>query len=474
MTLSGSGVDPDAGVLTYQWIQTSGTPVTFSDTNVSNPSFNTINNSETLTFQLTVNDDAGQIATDTVNVVVTANVSPGSIQFSSSTYSVNENGSNAIITATRTSGVSGAVSVTYSTTDGVATENTDYTSVSGTLTWADGDSADKTFNIPINNDTEQEENETLSVNLAGITGGASLGSSSATLTIIDDDTSIMLVETLSLSAASYSVDETVGTLNIEIIRTGSVGAASVDFSTTDTSAISGIDYNSNVGTLRWVDGGSESKTIVLDIIDNSLFEGDKTFNIELSNAVGASLVTDVAIITIIEDEIELAPEPIVENQPPAASILIAPGDGRVGVEPGFVEFEWNTVIDPEGDEVTYLLEYCINADFTECDGTQTAQLKLQSSSMIAGLGGGLGIGIAMFGLIGATTRRQQLTRAIVFIIASMIISACGTNIPYLTADGTMIQNATNLQSNTMYYWKVTATDSNGLSSTSEVWEFKTL
>ena len=112
---------------------------------------------------------------------------PGSVQLSSATYSVNENGGTVTITAMRTGGSSGAASVSYATANGSATAGSDYTARSGTLTWADGDSANKTFTVPILDDSILEGNETFTVNLSGASG-ATLGSpSSATVTIVDNE-----------------------------------------------------------------------------------------------------------------------------------------------------------------------------------------------------------------------------------------------------------------------------------------------
>ena len=74
---------------------------------------------------------------------------PGTIALTSATYSVGEAGPTVTITATRTGGSDGAVSVDYATSDGTATAGSDYTAASGTLNWSDGDAANKTFNISI-------------------------------------------------------------------------------------------------------------------------------------------------------------------------------------------------------------------------------------------------------------------------------------------------------------------------------------
>ena len=72
----------------------------------------------------------------------------GSLQFSSATYSAIEGTDLTVtVTVTRTGGDDGAVSVDYTTSDGTATQPDDYATASGTLNWADSDSAAKTFTV---------------------------------------------------------------------------------------------------------------------------------------------------------------------------------------------------------------------------------------------------------------------------------------------------------------------------------------
>lgn len=112
---------------------------------------------------------------------------PGVVQLSSSTASVAEGAGNAIVTVNRVNGAVGAASVAFTTTSGTATAGSDFTAQTGTLTWADGDSAAKTITIPINADMLIEGNETFTLTLSNATG-ASLGTpSTITVTITDDD-----------------------------------------------------------------------------------------------------------------------------------------------------------------------------------------------------------------------------------------------------------------------------------------------
>ena len=103
----------------------------------------------------------------------------GTLQFSAATYSVSENAGNATVTVTRTGGSAGAVSVTFTASNGTATAPGDYSVISPTaVSFADGETA-KTVSISIIDDTTVEANETVNLALSTPTGGASLGSPSA-------------------------------------------------------------------------------------------------------------------------------------------------------------------------------------------------------------------------------------------------------------------------------------------------------
>lgn len=117
--------------------------------------------------------------------------SVGNIQFASATYNVDEDGGTVTNIVTRTGGSSGAVGVTYITADGTATNGVDYTAITNTLSWADGNTDNKQVIVTITNDGDIEDPETFTVTLSSPTGGASLGSpSTTTVTILDDETPV--------------------------------------------------------------------------------------------------------------------------------------------------------------------------------------------------------------------------------------------------------------------------------------------
>jgi hypothetical protein len=223
----------------------------------------------------------------------------GELRFSAATYSQGESGPQATITVLRENGSSGAASVRYATQAGSATVNEDFVSASGQLDWLDGDSAPKTFNVPIVDDSADEPDETVLLTLANASGATLAAPMSATLTIVDND--VAERTRLSFSATGYTIDELGGTVTISVRREGpNTGAVSVAYATYDGDAIAGEDYVATSGTLSWADGDSADKSFTVSIVNDALDEIDERFGIRLSNPQGADLgqVGTAAVIIV--------------------------------------------------------------------------------------------------------------------------------------------------------------------------------
>ena len=123
----------------------------------------------------------------------------GTLQLSSATYSTSEGAGSVTITVTRTGGSSGAVSVDYATADNTATAPSDYAATSGTLNWADGDTASKTFSVSIVDDSTLELTEAFNVTLSNAST-ATLGSTNSASVSITDNDSIPITGTVSAPA----------------------------------------------------------------------------------------------------------------------------------------------------------------------------------------------------------------------------------------------------------------------------------
>src|SRR5437588_412501 len=106
-------------------------------------------------------------------VIVKADMSSGlgpkTLQFNQSSYVVTEASTSVTITVNRLGDASGAATVDYATSDGTATERSDYITARGTLRFAPGETS-KSFVVLINDDSFVEGTETFNVTLSNPTG----------------------------------------------------------------------------------------------------------------------------------------------------------------------------------------------------------------------------------------------------------------------------------------------------------------
>jgi len=240
----------------------------------------------------------GEPSTATVNI---ADDDVIEIVFSAASFAADEGDGNATITAWRTGATNGAVTADFATTGGTATAGSDYTDVSGTLSWADGDIAPKTFDVPLLEDGNGENDETVLLALSAPTGGATIGApGTATLTIEDNDGT-----SLQFTTASFNVGEWQGDVIITVERVGgdTSGIATIDYATSNGTAVAGEDYVATSGTLSWADGNTDDKTFSVMILDDGVLEGSESLTVTLTNPTGnATLGSPVAATIAITDD----------------------------------------------------------------------------------------------------------------------------------------------------------------------------
>jgi len=105
------------------------------------------------------------------------------------------------------------------------------------------------------------------------------------------------------SAASYSANESAGSVTITVTRSGNTAiTSSVQYATANGTAASGSDYNAASGTLTFAPGES-AKSFNLVIINDTVKETTETFNVVLSNASNANLGTPgITTVSILDDD----------------------------------------------------------------------------------------------------------------------------------------------------------------------------
>ena len=125
---------------------------------------------------------SGTFQVDNVEVV---NQTSPVVKFDSATYQVHE-GDTATITATLSSAMPEAVTVTYATSDGTGVADTDYISTTGQLVFATGETS-KEFSVTTIGNDIRDRDRTVILSLSDAVGVDLGNPSGATLTILDDE-----------------------------------------------------------------------------------------------------------------------------------------------------------------------------------------------------------------------------------------------------------------------------------------------
>ena len=184
------------------------------------------------------------------------------------------------------------VTVQYTTNDGSAEQPGDYTSASGTLTFAAGDEA-KTIEVVTRTDElDEEDGETFTVTLSS-PENATLGTATATARI-DDDTEAPVLSIADAQTVTV-------TARFEVTMAESAKTVTVQYTTNDGSAEQPGDYTSAGGTLTFT-AGDTAKTIEVVTKTDELDEEDgETFTVTLSSPENATLGTATATARIDDD-----------------------------------------------------------------------------------------------------------------------------------------------------------------------------
>ncbi len=253
-----------------------------------------------------------------------------SLQFSTNIYYVAENAGSVLLTVQRTGDPSAVVSVDYATADGTATDGLDYATINGTLTFLAGET-NQFITVPILNDgvVEAAVYESFTVTLTNPTN-ASLGTRTiATVRITDND------KGLAFEFGYYSVAEDAGSVLIGVVRTDDGDfPVSVDYFTTASTAIQGLDFTGVTNTLFFA-AGEKVQTFTVPILNDGVKEGSELFRVTLSNPTNQVLGSQKTATVSTRDndpgvEWEFAKCWIQENEGDAVLVVRRGNDKELG------------------------------------------------------------------------------------------------------------------------------------------------
>ncbi|NJM06296.1 hypothetical protein HC891_09015 [Candidatus Gracilibacteria bacterium] len=207
-----------------------------------------------------------------------------------------------MLTVTLSKTTTTTATVQYATSDETALAGSDYTAISGTLTFAPGESS-QNITVTILSDTLIDAGETFSVTLSAPVNVSLATPSSARVTISEDQPLPILPE-VAFSAADYTSSEADGTavLTVTLDQTAAT-TATVEYATSDGTASAGSDYTPISGTLTF-NPGESSKTLTITLLSDSIVEASETFSVTLSAPSNATLgPPSTARVTITADEV---------------------------------------------------------------------------------------------------------------------------------------------------------------------------
>lgn len=198
---------------------------------------------------------------------------------------------------------------------GSSTFNTDYTvsysagtpsgsAATGTLTVPSGVTSVTVTITPID-DAAVEGTETVSLTISNPSGGYSLGNSSSSINITDDD----FPKTASVTAgANANEPSTNGTFTVTLSDAAPVGGVTVTYTLAGT-ATSGADYTDGGAGSITIPAGLLSGVITLTTLNDASQENDETISITLTGANATYTIATANATINISDDGDLDPIP---------------------------------------------------------------------------------------------------------------------------------------------------------------------
>lgn len=232
-------------------------------------------------------------------VTVQDNDEMPAVQISGEVIPVDEDVNTAVVTVTLGHPSGREVSVAFATEAETAVAGTDYETITGTLTFAPGETSG-TIAITLLDDALDEADETIAVAITNFVNARTGSNSDAQVKIVDNDDA----PTVSFSQAIYAAPEDQGSAVLTIALSAVSGkTVSVRYKSTGGSAAPGGDYASLDKKMTFAPGET-TKTVEMGVFDDTLVEGLETAVVTLSNPENSTLGEfGTTTVNILDDEV---------------------------------------------------------------------------------------------------------------------------------------------------------------------------
>lgn len=316
-TAFGSGVDYSLapGVLTISAGQTTGN-INFTVTN------DTMDEADNLITVQLLNANGANIGTNAFHgYTIIDDDNPPAMPyagFATASSSVSENAGAAQIAVSLSAPATTTCSVDFTTTNGTATQPDDYTSTTGTLSFATGESV-KYLSVPIIDDSTLEGPENLTVTLANPVNLVLGSIQTHTLSITDDDLPVITIVATDPTAGEAGLDEG----EFTFYRTGdTAGSLTVNYAVSGT-ASSATDRQGVSTSVTFQPGFNFTRRLVIpmdDAVSEPLETTILTISPDAAYVVGTPSTATVNILDDDRSTVTLA-----ANDPTASETAGNPG-----------------------------------------------------------------------------------------------------------------------------------------------------
>jgi len=244
----------------------------------------------------------GSISTQQVTLLPTGEIVPpvpGTLQIATPTFTA-EPGASITNYFSREGGTDGEVALGFATANGIAIAGTDYTATNGTVTWPNGDGATKSVTITLLDTGEASATDRVfTIVASNPTGGATLGASdTATVTI-----TMPAIPTVQFSAPAFVCYDSQASVSVGLTRSETGVASTVDYTTSNGTALAGTDYTAASGTAEFAVGESEA-TVSVPILTRVGWQGSRDFLLTLSSSTNSVLgALDSIAVSILDSAV---------------------------------------------------------------------------------------------------------------------------------------------------------------------------
>jgi arylsulfatase A-like enzyme len=195
-----------------------------------------------------------------------------------------------------------AVEVPFSTVDGSAMAPADYRSLSGTLRFPAGQTT-RRIRVALRDDALDEADEKFFLDLSSATNAVVVDSRGETTIGDDDPEPAVAIQDV---AVVEGTDTSTTASFVASLSSISGRDVTLEYVTTDDSAVAPGDYTALSGTVTIPPGGSTAE-ILVPVSADPMDEDDETFSLQITEATGAIVADGQGLGTILDDD----PEPSV-------------------------------------------------------------------------------------------------------------------------------------------------------------------